>query len=136
MCGRYRRTQKEEELARLYGIKIPPARDLPISWNVAPQQDVLAVRRNPESGERSLDALRIRMPMSRAALGAVLHETVRRNRVRDGIVYLQVTRGVAPRDFAFPVASTRPGIVVTARSLDLFRAVSSRRRFRSGSTPP
>ncbi|HEY0793669.1 MAG TPA: SOS response-associated peptidase [Chthoniobacterales bacterium] len=58
MCGRYRRTQKEEELAKLYGIKIPPARDVPISWNVAPQQDVLAVRRNPDSGERSLDALR------------------------------------------------------------------------------
>ena len=32
----------------------------------------------------------------------VLRETVRRNRVRDGLVYLQVTRGVAPRDHAFP----------------------------------
>ena len=41
--------------------------------------------------------------MSRAALGVVLRETVRRNRVRDGLVYLQVTRGVAPRDhFLFP----------------------------------
>jgi D-alanine transaminase len=75
-------------------------------------------RRHIDRLQRSLDALGIRMPMSRAALGTVLHETVRRNRVRDGIVYLQVTRGVAPRDFAFPVASTRPGIVVTARSLD------------------
>jgi putative SOS response-associated peptidase YedK len=58
MCGRYRRTTQEEELARIYNIRIPLQRDLPISWNVAPQQDVLAVRRNPETGERSLDALR------------------------------------------------------------------------------
>ena len=53
--------------------------------------------------------------MSPAALGVVLRETVRRNRVRDGIVYLQVTRGVARRDHAFPAAGTAPGIVVTAR---------------------
>jgi putative SOS response-associated peptidase YedK len=58
MCGRYRRTRKEDELAKLYGIKIPPARDVPISWNVALLQDVWAVRRNPDTGERSLDALR------------------------------------------------------------------------------
>jgi D-alanine transaminase len=67
---------------------------------------------------RSLGELRIAMPMSRAALSAVLRETVRRNRVRDGIVYLQITRGVARRDHAFPVAGTRPSVVVTARSLD------------------
>jgi hypothetical protein len=47
MCGRSRRTQHEEELATPYGVKIPPTRDVPISWNVALQQDVLAVRRNP-----------------------------------------------------------------------------------------
>jgi len=63
---------------------------------------------------RSLDALRIAAPMSDAALRAVLREVVRRNGVAEGIVYLQVTRGSAPRDFAFP-ASARPGMVVTAR---------------------
>jgi D-alanine transaminase len=67
---------------------------------------------------RSLGELRIAMPMSRAALATVLRETVRRNRVRDGIVYLQVTRGVARRDHAFPPAGTRPSMVVTARSHD------------------
>ena len=36
MCGRYRRTTAEEELARRYHIPIPPQRDLPISWNIAP----------------------------------------------------------------------------------------------------
>jgi D-alanine transaminase len=69
--------------------------------------------------KRSLAELRIPMPMSVAALGVVLHETVRRNRVRNGIVYLQVTRGVARRDHAFPAADTRPAFVVTARSLNV-----------------
>ena len=48
----------------------------------------------------------------------VLHEVVRRNGVRDGIVYLQITRGVAKRDHAFPPAGTRPAIVVTASRID------------------
>jgi hypothetical protein len=40
MCGPYRRTTSEEELARRYPIPIPPQRDLPINWNIAPTQDV------------------------------------------------------------------------------------------------
>src|SRR5580698_9200033 len=63
---------------------------------------------------RSLDALRIAVPMSDAALGAVLREVVRRNGVGEGIVYLQVSRGAAPRDFPFPAAG-RPSLIVTAR---------------------
>ena len=68
--------------------------------------------------ERSLAELRIRMPMSRAALTQVLRETVRRNRVRDGLVYLQISRGTAPRDHAFPSPDTPPSVVVTAKSID------------------
>ena len=67
----------------------------------------------------SLSELRIAMPMSPASLSVVLHEVVRRNRVRWGIVYLQITRGVSRRDHAFPPAGTAPAIVVTARNLDL-----------------
>ena len=63
---------------------------------------------------RSLDALRMTPPMSDAALKAVLREVVRRNGVQQGIVYFQVTRGAAARDFAFP-AKARPSLVVTAR---------------------
>jgi hypothetical protein len=40
MCGRYRRTTSEEETAPRYRIAIPPQRDLPICWNIAPIQDV------------------------------------------------------------------------------------------------
>ncbi len=65
--------------------------------------------------ERSLREIRIRQPMGRMALGAVMRETARRNRVRDGYVYLQVTRGVARRDHAFPAGDIAPAVVVTAR---------------------
>lgn len=75
-------------------------------------------RRHLARLERSLGELRITMPMSLKALGMVLRETVRRNRVRDGIVYLQVTRGVAHRDFPFPAPDTPVSVVVTSRSMD------------------
>ena len=66
--------------------------------------------------QRSLDRLAIAMPLARAALGRVLHETLRRNLVADGIVYLQATRGVARRDHGFPDA-VRPSLVATARRM-------------------
>ena len=72
--------------------------------------------------ERSLGELHIDMPMSAKALSLVLREAIRRNRVRDGIVYLQVTRGVAPRDHAFPTRPVRPSIVITAKSVDMAAA--------------
>ena len=65
--------------------------------------------------QRSLSELQIAMPMSAAALYVVLRETVRRNRVSTGIVYLQVSRGVARRDHPFPNPAVRPALVVTAR---------------------
>ncbi|HVV91892.1 MAG TPA: D-amino-acid transaminase [Hyphomicrobiales bacterium] len=74
---------------------------------------------------RSLGELRIAPPMSDAALAVVLRETIRRNRVRDGMVYLQVTRGVAPRDHAFPDPPVKPSLVVTAKSLDVARGEAS-----------
>jgi D-alanine transaminase len=67
---------------------------------------------------RSLDELRIAHPMSEAALTIVLREAIRRNHVREGLVYLQVTRGVAKRDHAFPNPAVPPAVVITARSVD------------------
>ena len=75
-------------------------------------------RRHMTRLDRSLRELRIARPMTGAALSVLLRETVRRNRVRDGIVYVQITRGVARRDFPFPAADTKPTVVVTARSND------------------
>ena len=64
---------------------------------------------------RSLAALSIAFPMNDAALMVVMNEVARRNLVREGFVYLQITRGVATRDFAFP-GKARPSLVMTARS--------------------
>jgi D-alanine transaminase len=64
---------------------------------------------------RSLDALRIAPPIGDAPLGIVVREVVRRNGVCNGSVYLQITRGVAPREHAFPKSAT-PVLVVTAKA--------------------
>jgi len=78
-------------------------------------------RRHMARLDRSLSELRITRPMTQAALSIVLRETIQRNRVRDGIVYLQITRGVARRDFPFPPAGTKASVIVTARSNDLVK---------------
>ena len=69
----------------------------------------------------SLGELRIRMRLSERALGVIMREVVARNRVSYGIVYLQMTRGVARRDHAFPSEQVRPSVVVTARALNKVR---------------
>lgn len=79
-------------------------------------------RRHMERLVRSLGEIRIKLPMPLSALNVVLHEIVARNRVKDGIVYVQVTRGVARRDHPFPSPSTRPALVVTANSLDMAKS--------------
>ena len=68
--------------------------------------------------ERSLGELGIPAPMTRAAWARVLRETIRRNRVRHGLVYLQVSRGVARRDFFFPAPDTLPTVICLARTLN------------------
>ena len=67
--------------------------------------------------ERSLREIELQMPMSREALVHVLHEVARRNRVRDGLLYMQVTRGVSRRDHAFPAKPVPPAVVVTIRRI-------------------
>ena len=73
--------------------------------------------------ERSLAELSIATPMSRAAMKIVVRETLARNRIRNGIVYMQVTRGVASREHNYP-AGLKPVFVVTARHIDPARRAS------------
>ena len=65
---------------------------------------------------RSLAALGLPRPMTDPALLHVIGEVVHRNRVRDGIVYVQVSRGAGPRNFALPGPEILPTLVVLARS--------------------
>ena len=66
--------------------------------------------------ERSLNELRIALPMSRSALKLASRELMRRNRLTNGFLYMQVTRGVAPRDHKFPKAA-KPALVMTTRQM-------------------
>ncbi|MBE9604977.1 D-amino-acid transaminase [Acetobacteraceae bacterium H6797] len=65
--------------------------------------------------ERSLREMALPMPMSRAALRLIIAEMVRRNRITEGLVYMQITRGVARRDHAFPKNPVPPALVMTAK---------------------
>ena len=78
--------------------------------------------------QRSLSELRIRMPMSPQALTIVLKETIRRNRVDNGIVYLQITRGTARRDHPFPLPDTPPSVIVTSRRVDQAKAEATAKK--------
>ena len=64
---------------------------------------------------RSLRELAIRPPVSNAALLAILAEVARQNRLATGLLYIQITRGTAPRWHAFPPPGTPPSLVVTMR---------------------
>src|SRR3990167_894320 len=66
--------------------------------------------------DRSLRELRIVWPVSRTALGFIIRELMRRNRLRDGLIYMQVTRGVARRDHAFPTVPVKPALVLTTKN--------------------
>ena len=73
--------------------------------------------RHMERLERSLREIRLTAPMGRDAMLHVLREVARRNRVTEGIVYMQVSRGVSRRDHAFPRHPVAPAMVVTVRRL-------------------
>jgi D-alanine transaminase len=79
---------------------------------------IVDLTRHLDRLDRSLSELRMASPMDRKAMTVVIREVLRRNRVRNGIFYLQVTRGAARRDHFFPAAGTLPTLVITAKSVD------------------
>ena len=79
---------------------------------------IIDMSRHLDRLARSLRELDMAWPMHRDALEVVIREVVRRNRVSNGLVYLQVTRGVAPRDHVFPNPPVRPSLVITSRRAD------------------
>jgi D-alanine transaminase len=74
-------------------------------------------KRHLDRLNRSLTELSIAWPVHRAALEIVMSEVIRRNRVVNGLVYVQITRGVAQRDFLFP-ENVPSSLVVTAKKAD------------------
>lgn len=69
--------------------------------------------------QRSLNELRMGWPCTRAELDAMHHELIRRNALREGIIYMQVTRGAADRAFNFPKAETRPTLIAFTQVMNL-----------------
>ena len=69
--------------------------------------------------ERSLGELGMPMPMSRAALKIVMREMIARNRIPDGYLYIQTTRGAVRRDHVPPVDGPRPTVIMTMRPTDM-----------------
>ena len=73
--------------------------------------------------DRSLREIRLEAPLARPALRQVMRELLRRNRVAgDGLIYMQVTRGVSRRDHVFPARPVPPAIVLTVKRLPPFPA--------------
>ncbi|AOF91853.1 D-amino-acid transaminase [Sinorhizobium sp. RAC02] len=79
---------------------------------------IIDMTRHLDRLDRSLGEIRIRPPMPRAALTGIMREVLRRNRVVNGMVYLQVTRGRAKRDHVFPSPEVRATLIVTAKALN------------------
>jgi len=79
---------------------------------------IIDMTRHLDRLDRSLGELRMHAPMPRAALVGIMREVLRRNRVVNGMVYCQVTRGVARRDHVFPSPEVRASLIVTAKSLN------------------
>jgi D-alanine transaminase len=79
---------------------------------------IVDLTRHLDRLDRSLGEIRIAPPMPRAVLVAIMREVLRRNRVVNGMVYVQVTHGVARRDHVFPSPAVRPSLVVTAKSVN------------------
>lgn len=69
--------------------------------------------------QRSARELGLTLPLDEAALLAAHHEIVARNAMTSGLIYLQLSRGAAERDFAFPPAGTPPTLVMFTQSRDV-----------------
>ncbi|WP_152045437.1 D-amino-acid transaminase [Aureimonas psammosilenae] len=85
--------------------------------------------------KRSLGELRMAVPADEAELLAIHRELVSRNALNEGLIYLQVSRGVADRDFLFPPEGTPPGLVLFTQALPVLHRESVRRGLKVASMP-
>ncbi|MEQ1888412.1 MAG: D-amino-acid transaminase [Alphaproteobacteria bacterium] len=68
----------------------------------------------------SLQELQIGWPAPPEVLTAILAQMLLRNRITaGGMIYLQITRGVAPRNHMFPARTVHPTLVIIARPVDM-----------------
>jgi D-alanine transaminase len=84
---------------------------------------------------RSLGELGLPSPASDEEIEAVNRELLARNRLAEGMIYMQVSRGVADRDFLFPPEDTRPGLVAFTQAASLVDRPAARTGIRVISVP-
>jgi len=74
------------------------------------------LREHMDRLERSCRAIRLQLPVTLSELEELVHEIYRRNQLQDAMIYIQVTRGVAPRSHGFPEHSDS-SLIITQRPL-------------------
>jgi D-alanine transaminase len=84
--------------------------------------------------ERSLRELRMESPMPVAEIPALMKDLVARNGVEEGLIYLQITRGAADRDFVFPKDAT-PSLVMFTQQKPVEDTLAARNGLRVISAP-
>ncbi len=67
---------------------------------------------------RSLNEISLKSPIVKDAYLFHIRNLIRKNKINDGLIYLQISRGVAQRDFKFP-ENTKPSLVITAKSVSM-----------------
>lgn len=76
--------------------------------------------------DRSLEAVGMRAPYSHAEIIELLRELARQNNFKEGLLYFQVTRGIAPRAFHFPPESVDSSFVAFTLPMALIDRVEMR----------
>ncbi|RED12115.1 D-amino-acid transaminase [Pontivivens insulae] len=75
--------------------------------------------------DRSLNELGMKRPVDDAQMEAIHRELIVQNELEEGMIYLQVTRGAADRDFAYPSEDTPPSLVLFTQSKPLVDTAAS-----------
>ncbi len=98
-------------------------------YEVAPVLDgrLFTMPRTLERLQRSMDEIDLKPPVPIERIGRIIVETARRNALEEGRVYLQVTRGVAERDFAHPPEGTKASLVLFTQAAPVARSEKSER---------
>ena len=65
---------------------------------------------------KSLNEIKLNSPIHRSAYYYHVKRLISKNQIKNGLIYLQITRGVAQRDFKFPI-NTKATLVIIAKNL-------------------
>jgi D-alanine transaminase len=79
---------------------------------------IFTVKEHLRRFKKSMDSISISLPLTTEQINEMLEELVVKNKLKDGMIYMQVTRGVAPRNHAFPPESVAPTLVAYTKEIE------------------